>query len=110
MDADAENPLSPDWEPVEGGRTVGMHGTDGGVILRDEEHGAGARITLEHPGAFGAYAVTCGVYGFFVHTAYAADEAEGQRKYEAMREQLVEIMSLPDEEAHSRVSTFVEAF
>ena len=106
-----ENPPSPDWEPFEDGRTVGLHGTGGGIILRDEEHGAGARITLERPEQLGSYTVTCGVYGLFMHTAYAADEAEGHRMYDAMREGLVEIMSLPDpDEATVRVSAFVAAF
>ena len=104
-------PPSLDWQPFEDGRTVGMHGTEGGVILRDEEHGAGARITLERPEGFGSYAVTCGVYGLFLHTTYAADEAEGRRRYDAMRDGLVEIMSLPNpDEATARISAFVAEF
>ena len=110
MDGDAQG-VPAGWRPVENGHTVGLHGTEGGIILHDEEHGAGARITLERPEEFGSYTVTCGVYGLFMHTAYAADEAEGQRKYDAMREGLVEIMSLPDsDEATTRVSGFVAAF
>ena len=106
-----EDAPPPGWEPFEGGRTVGLHGSEGGEILRDEEHGAGARITLERGAANAPFAVTCGVYGLFMHTARAADEAEGQRKYDAMREGLVEIMSLPDPgEVMGRVGAFVEAF
>ena len=113
MDGEAESNSSPPpgWEPFEHGRTVGLHGSEGGIIVRDEEHGAGARITLERGGAAAPFAVTCGIYGLFMHTAFAADEEEGERKYDAMREQLVEIMSLPDEgEAKSRVGAFVETF
>ena len=111
MAADANDSPPPDWKPFEGGRTVGLHGTEGGVILRDEEHGAGARITLERGGLAAPFAVTCGAYGLFMHTAFAEDEAEGWRKYEAMRGGLVEIVSLPDpEEVPARVRAFVGAF
>ena len=107
----SEDAPLPGWEPFEGGRTVGLHGSEGGEILRDEEHGAGARITLERGGPGAPFAVTCGVYGVFMHTAFAADEGEGRRKYDAMREGLVEIISLPDPgEVMGRVSAFVEAF
>ena len=110
MDSVAEDAL-PGWQPVESGHTVGLHGTEGGIILRDEEHGAGARITLERGSHVAPFAVTCGVYGVFMHTAFAADETEGRRKYEAMREGLIEIMSLPDPgEVMGRVGAFVEAF
>lgn len=112
MDGDGESDAPPPgWKPFEDGRTVGLHGAEGGEILRDEEHGAGARITLERGSPVAPFAVTCGVYGLFMHTAFAADEAEGQRKYDSMREGLIEIMSLPDPgEVSGRVSAFVEAF
>lgn len=110
MEASAQDPPA-GWQPFEGGHTIGLHGTEGGIILRDEEHGAGARITLERGGAPASFTVTCGIYGFFVHTAFAADEAEGGRKYDAMREGLVDIMSLPDmDEATAQLQAFVEAF
>ncbi len=105
MDSD-----SLDWQPFEGGRTVGRHGTEGGLILRDEEHPAGARITLERGGIVAPFAVTCGIYGLFVHTAFAPDEAAGTGKYDAMKQRLVEMMALPDRDISAHLRAFADAF
>ena len=99
-----------DWQPFEGGHTVGRHGTEGGLILRDEEHRAGARITLEEGAIKAPFAVTCGIYGMFVHTAFAPDEAAGAEKYEAMKGRLVEIISLPDRDVTAHLRAFTDAF
>ena len=47
----------------------GTAGPEGGKILTDREYGGSARVTLEklHDGV---EAVTCGIYGFMVHTVY----------------------------------------
>ena len=36
--------------------------------------------------------MTCGIYGAFMHTAFASDEAEGRMKYSNMKRDLVPIM------------------
>ena len=53
--------------------TAGQTGSEGGRILCDEEYGSACRITLEDCGD--RFAVTCGVYGAFVHTAFCSDAA-----------------------------------
>jgi len=54
------------WRRFEAGSTVGLKGTEDGVILRDEDHDAGARITLDRECTHGvSFAVTCGIYGWF---------------------------------------------
>ena len=63
------------WYPFDGGSTVGTIGTESGRILCDEEHAAGARITLEQGGNT-PFGITCGIYGCFVHTAFASTETE----------------------------------
>lgn len=105
-----DDPDPSDWQPFEGGSTVGRHGTEGGLILRDEEHRAGARITLEEGSIKAPFAVTCGIYGMFVHTAFAPDETAGEEKYEAMKGRLVELISLPDRDVSAHVRAFVGAF
>ena len=55
-----------DWLPFENGTTIGATGSEGGVILRDELHPHGARITLEQTST--GFAITCGIYGWMVHT------------------------------------------
>ncbi len=98
------------WEPFEGGRTLGEHGSEGGIILCDEAHEAGARITLEQPGWSAPFAVTCGIYGLFVHTAFAQDKATAVGKYEAMKQQLDEIIALPEADIYPRLRAFADAF
>lgn len=36
-------------------------------LVRDEEHSAGARITLERDGSIAPFAITCGIYGGFLY-------------------------------------------
>ena len=50
--------------------TVGQRGTEEGVIVRDEQHDGGARITLERDCRNIPFAVTCAIQGWFVHTQY----------------------------------------
>ena len=61
--------------------TIGTTGSEGGVILRDEEAG-GCRITLERlPDRF---AITCGIAGAFVHTAFCGSESV----YDSMKQEI----------------------
>ncbi|MCR5142898.1 MAG: hypothetical protein K6C68_10315 [Ruminococcus sp.] len=48
--------------------TAGSEGTEGGVIIADEEYNGACRITLEKCKRW--YAITCGVYGAMCHTAF----------------------------------------
>ena len=64
-----------EWQPFHAGKTCGEIGTEAGVILRDEEHVEGARITLERVERrrrfrrpVVRYAITCGIYDWMVHT------------------------------------------
>jgi hypothetical protein len=80
------------WTPYEAGQTVGGAGSDGGVILQDEEHAAGARITLEEGGFIAPFSITCGIYGWLVHTRFFDVEAEGRLAYDEMKTALTEIV------------------
>ena len=79
-----------DWYPFADGSSLGQTGTDGGVIERDEAHGAGARITLER-GGFAAFSITCGVYGWMVHTRFFSTRDEAEAAYDAMKPELAAI-------------------
>ena len=76
------------WGPFEGGATLGQTGSEGGVVVRDEEHPEGARITLERGGPTAPLAVTCGVYGWMVHTRWFGGDAEADGEYARMRPEL----------------------
>lgn len=85
------------WLPFEDGTTIGATGSEDGVILRDEMHPDGARITLERTST--RFAITCGVYGWMVHTRFFAIESEAIAAYEEMKPALVEILvRLPGED------------
>jgi hypothetical protein len=94
----------PRWKPFRDGTTLGEMGSEAGVILRDEEHVEGARITLERPEPrkpfrqpIVRYAITCGVYDWMVHTRFFAEEADAVEAYEAMKPELAKIAeALPE--------------
>jgi len=64
---------------------AGTFGSEGGIILADEEYKEACRITLEKCEKY--YAITCGVYGAMVHTVFA-DFDHGQNQYDAMKQEL----------------------
>ena len=82
------------WLPFDNGATIGRRGSEGGVILRELEHPHGARIALERGGAVSPFAITCGIYGWMVHTSYYSTLREAEIDYEKMKEDLSRILSL----------------
>ena len=82
-----------EWYQFDDGRSIGQTGTEGGSILRDEEHPGGSRITLER-GGHTPFSITCGVYGWMVHTRFFADEAEAQNAFEEMKPGLVNVLNI----------------
>lgn len=104
------------WQAFDGGATVGQHGSEDGVILRDEDHESGARITLERDCSHGIpFAITCGIYGWFFHTRLIGSQAEAD--YLAMRDGLTVILDAipladdPESDAKCvRVSEAIQAF
>jgi hypothetical protein len=84
------------WQSFDEGRTTGKAGSEAGVILLDEEHAVGARITLERGGRVAPFAITCGIFGWMMHTRFFANEEEARRAYEDMKQALDSIIqSIP---------------
>jgi hypothetical protein len=81
------------WHAFGDGTSVGTKGSEGGVIVLDEEHADGARITLEQDGHIAPWAITCGVYGLMFHTRFFADRPTAEAAYEAMKSALHAIVS-----------------
>jgi len=72
-----------EWITLE--KEIGAKGSEGGIIIRDEEYDESCRASLERCSKY--YAVTCGVYGSMVHTAFfGADDYEA--KYEEIKHDL----------------------
>lgn len=83
------------WLP---NRSESEKGSEDGWIIEDEEIPGVCRITLEEDGSTAPYSITCGVYGFMCHTAFAGDHDEAMRKYEGMKQDLEECGRLLDDE------------
>jgi len=116
------------WQPFGSGSTLGEIGSEAGVILRDEEHIEGARITLERSETKKLfrrtdvrYAITCGIYGWMVHTRFFASEEEAIYEYDQMKLELaailVQVPLLNDPELESKmdhvkveIGGFIEKF
>jgi len=95
------------WHPYKYGETLGTKGSENGVIIREEEFDDDARITLEKDG-YTPFGITCGVYGAFVHTAFAGNEQEATAKYEAMKAELA--LHAKDEQELDSFSDWIEEF
>lgn len=81
------------WYVYDGGSSIGTTGCENGVIIRDEEHPDGARITLEktqNP----PYTIICGVYGWTFHTSFFSSENTSQSGFEEIKVQIEKILSL----------------
>jgi hypothetical protein len=80
------------WQVFDKGSSLGQRGSERGEIIRDEEHSVGARITIERGGSLAPFAITCGVYGWMVHTRFFSTEAEARSEYDKMKASLSEIL------------------
>jgi hypothetical protein len=109
------------WHTFDDGKSIGQRGSEDGVIIRDEEHGDGARITLERDSNHAPYAITCGIYGWMSHTRYFGSESKAQSEFQSMRDAIDKIVAAiplttdPDADAKCKVvgqliSEFVEVF
>ena len=82
-----------DWNRFDDGKSLGTKGSEDGEILRDEEHRAGARITLEKCGRI-PFTITCGLYGWMCHTRFFGDLDTASSEFESMKPALSDVLSL----------------
>jgi hypothetical protein len=101
------------WSPFDNGKSIGLPGSEGGIIIRDDEHQNGARITLERDGQIAPFAITYGIYGWMVHTRFLGKEAEAQDEFEHTRSELTKIIDLiplvSDPEADQKRDVVIES-
>lgn len=104
------------WQTFDNGATLGRKGSESGVLVRDEEHALGARISLERGAASAPFAITCGIYGCMMHTRFFSRENEAREQYEKMKIALSALLEREDEGEDGRaaflegVAAFVDAF
>lgn len=100
-----------EWITYEDGKTIGSTGSEGGVILRDEECPDGARITLEEETHMGVpFAITCGVYGWLVHTRFIADKPTAEDAYDKMKLGLEDVITSLGTEEADVIDTAIQDF
>lgn len=83
-----------EWKDI---KVEGDYGSEGGLIVCDEEYKNSCRITLER--LSDRYAITCGVYGAFCHTVYCASIFGSE--YERMKcdlRKFIDRDTVPEEE------------
>jgi len=80
-----------DLETSNNGQPV--EGSEGGILIVDQEHDLGARISLERGCVSAPVAITCGIYGWMVHTRYFDDERRAQEQFVLMRDALDAILA-----------------
>jgi hypothetical protein len=109
------------WAPTPLDPAGDGRGSEGGRILIDEDYDDCARITLECAAGSAPFAITCGVYGWMVHTRFFGEEAEALAAYEAMKTALAAILEAiplrtdPECDAkcarvHEAISAFIDAY
>ena len=62
--------------------------------MRDEVHSDGARITLERNTTNAPFAVTCGIYGWMIHTRFFGIERDAQADFDLMSAELSRIVGM----------------
>lgn len=77
------------WIEYNDGITIGTRGSEEGIIIKDEEYQKSCCITLEKTER--GYAITCGVYGAMVHTAFA-NKDNYLEMYSTMKRDLAEFI------------------
>jgi hypothetical protein len=108
-----------DWYPFKNGESIESTGSEGGKILRDEEHSDGARVTLEQV-RDDRWTITCGIYGWMVHTRFFLSEASAEIGFDETECELGKILALipledeADDErmriAQDAIAEFVEQY
>ncbi|MGH9871017.1 MAG: hypothetical protein ACRD9S_00975 [Pyrinomonadaceae bacterium] len=81
------------WYAFKSGESIGQTGSEKGKILRDDEHRDGARVTLERV-RHNRFTITCGIYGWMVHTRFFNSEAAAQIGFDETKDELSKILGL----------------
>lgn len=69
-------------------------GTEGGHIVLDEEYRRTARITLEEGCQTAPFAITCGIYGWMVHTRFLGSDGDARAEFLRMKKALAKIADM----------------
>ncbi len=102
------------WSAYDNGRSIGETSAEGGLIMRDEVHPGGARITFKRGSGF--ISVSCNLYGWVDHTRFFGTASDAQREYVAMKDALISVLDVINTEGAKEIkiweaiSDFVRRF
>jgi hypothetical protein len=96
------------WHAFDEGRTIGTIGSENGVILRDEEHQEGARITLERDGGTAPFSITMGVYDVMLHTRFCGTFEQGEQDFTGMKVMIERIITSWDPDDRTEVYAAID--
>ena len=100
------------WRSFDDGRSIGTRGSENGFIICDEENDLGARISLEREGSSAPNSITCGIYGWMMHTRFFGSPDEAQPQFEKMKTEIDAILKnipLKSEASRDHVSAVSDA-
>lgn len=80
------------WLPYNNGITIGAKGPEGDIILMDDAHPIGARITIKQGAQY--FSVSCNIYNWINHARFFNTEDDAKREFLVMEEALLEIINL----------------
>jgi hypothetical protein len=102
------------WRSYNHGRTIGTKSPEGGVIVRDEEHLLGARITLKEAREY--ISISCNISGRIDHSRFFRNMSDAQREYDVMKDELVRVAKVSssarfgDIKSWDAIAAFVSKF
>lgn len=79
-----------DWQPYNRGRSIGVKGSEGGRIVRDEEHPLGARMTIKQGKDY--VSVSCSISGKIDHTRFFKEMKAAEREYSTMQNEMTKVI------------------
>lgn len=92
------------WDFYNKGVTIGTTTSEGALILSDESHAAGARITLKRGNSY--VSVSLHIKGWMDHTRFFTTDADAQREYRAMRKAVLNVLNIINTEDVSEIKVW----
>lgn len=92
------------WAIYNKGSTIGTTTSEGALILSDESHEAGARITLKRGNSY--VSVSLHIRGWMDHTRFFTTDADAQREYRAMRTAIIGVLNIINTENISEIKVW----
>jgi len=102
------------WQPYNHGRSIGVKGSEGSTIVRDEEHPLGARMTIKQGQDY--VSVSCNISGKIDHTRFFKEMRAAEIEYANMQKELMRVMDAissakaADIKVWEKISGFVARF